>query len=283
MALVPWPSRTASASLNKARSYLRGAIGSPDLEADRVDRLGRVAAVMVEQYASGAPEAVQDEAVVRFAGYLAQSDFGTIVSETSVGDAKVEYTVTHQNAFRNSGAAMLLTRWRVRRAGVIGGKAAAPAPATQDEPQTQPNGMDVPTKLPQIRFFRVELVAGTSGFPEVSQWTAQQWIDNASAEVPGATTRGVSMAAPVYCYQAAYHYPQGGTQYEWAAVAVSDGDETPSHFRVSDSVQPDNWGTRWRQASGQAVIEGAAYDVYFWSPVVTAFPATLRFEWPLAA
>ena len=282
MALVPWPSKTATASLNKARAYLRGAIGSSDLGGDQVDRLGREAAAMVEQYAPGAPEAVQDEAVVRFAGYLAQSDFGGIVRE-GIGPREVEYTVNHASAFRNCGAAALLTRWRVRRAGVIGGKAAVPQPAAQDEPDEQPSEPNMPTKLPQVRFFRVELVAGTSGFPEVSQWTAQQWIDNASAEVPGATTRGVSMAAPVYCYQVAYHYPQGGTQYEWAAVAVPDGDEPPSHFRVSDSVQPDNWSTRWRQASGQAVIEGAAYDVYFWSPVVAAFPATLRFEWPLAA
>ena len=74
---------------------------------------------MVEQYAPGAPQALKDEAVIRFAGYLAGSDFGGIAKE-GIGPKEVEYTVNHAAMFRNSGAAALLSRWRVRRAGTIG-------------------------------------------------------------------------------------------------------------------------------------------------------------------
>ena len=86
---------------------------------DRAAELLAVATAMVEHYAPGAPGALQNEAVIRFAGYLAQSDFGSIMKE-GIGPRDVEYTVNHASAFRNSGAAMLLTRWRVRRAGAIG-------------------------------------------------------------------------------------------------------------------------------------------------------------------
>ena len=59
------------------------------------------------------------EALVRFAGYLLGSDYGGIAKET-VGPLDLEHVTNHANAFRNSGAAGLLSRWRVRRAGSIG-------------------------------------------------------------------------------------------------------------------------------------------------------------------
>ena len=74
---------------------------------------------MVEKYAPGAPAAIKNEAVHRFAGYLKQASFGAIAKD-SVGPLQIEYAVNHANAFRNSDAAMLLSRWRVRRAGKIG-------------------------------------------------------------------------------------------------------------------------------------------------------------------
>ena len=77
-----------------------------------------VASALIEQYAPGAPEALQNEACVRFAGYLASSDFGSIPKE-SIGPRSIDYVVNHASAWRNSGAAMLLSRWRVRRAGAI--------------------------------------------------------------------------------------------------------------------------------------------------------------------
>ena len=86
---------------------------------ERAAELLAVAAAMVEQYATGAPAALQNEAAIRFAGYLAQSDFGSIPKE-SIGPRSIDYVTNHASAWRNSGAAMLLSRWRVRRAGAIG-------------------------------------------------------------------------------------------------------------------------------------------------------------------
>ena len=74
---------------------------------------------MVERYAADAPQPLKDEAVIRFAGYLAQCDFGSHVKE-SLGPMDTEYVTNHAAMFRNSGAAALLNRWRVRRAGAIG-------------------------------------------------------------------------------------------------------------------------------------------------------------------
>ena len=118
MALSPWP--TSPAALAAAVTRLKEAAQGATLDSDeRAGELGAVAAAMVEQYAPGAPGALKDEAVIRFAGYLAQSDFGSIAKE-GIGPRDVEYVTNHASAFRNSGAAMLLTRWRVRRAGAIG-------------------------------------------------------------------------------------------------------------------------------------------------------------------
>ena len=123
--LSPWPPITSAANRVAAVKRLSEAIGgrtnldgTPNAEA--ANHLGEAAAAMVEDYAPGAPQALRDEAVIRFAGYLAGSDYGAIVSETSVASAQVTYVVNHSNAWRNSGAAMLLTRWRIRRAGAIG-------------------------------------------------------------------------------------------------------------------------------------------------------------------
>ena len=118
MALSPWP--TTPAAVTAAVARVKAAAQGAALDSDtRAAELGAVASAMVEQYAPGAPGALKDEAVIRFAGYLAQSDFGTIAKE-GIGPRDVEYVTNHASAFRNSGAAMLLTRWRVRRAGAIG-------------------------------------------------------------------------------------------------------------------------------------------------------------------
>ena len=81
-------------------------------------RVLAVATQVVEDYAPSAPGVLQNEAVIRFGGYLSQSDFGGIPEET-IGPKSVKYTVNHAAAFRNCGAAALLTRYRVRRAGAI--------------------------------------------------------------------------------------------------------------------------------------------------------------------
>ena len=116
--LSPWPASTAAASLTAAQAALRDALGATPSN-DRIDRLGATAAAMVEQYAPAAPQPLKNEAVIRFAGYLKEANFGARRSD-KVGDLEAEYAANHAAMFRNSGAAALLSRWRVRRAGAIG-------------------------------------------------------------------------------------------------------------------------------------------------------------------
>lgn len=91
------------------------------LGADETDaaRLLAVAAALVTDYAPGAPDALANEATIRFAGYLGSADWGD-ASRLAAGPVVVESVTNHAAAFRNSGAAMLLTRYRVRRAGAVG-------------------------------------------------------------------------------------------------------------------------------------------------------------------
>ena len=116
MDLSPWP--TEDADLARAVIRLSNEVKGAAETFERTDQLGAVAAARVEEYAPGAPQVLKDEAVIRFAGYLAQSDFGTIRKE-QIGPQSFEYVTNHAAAFRNSGAAALITRWKIRRAGAI--------------------------------------------------------------------------------------------------------------------------------------------------------------------
>ena len=86
---------------------------------DRAARVLKVATRAVLDYAPGAPGALLNEAAIRFGGYLLSSDFGAVRKE-AVGPFDTEYQMNHAAAFRNSGAAALLTRHKVRRGGAIG-------------------------------------------------------------------------------------------------------------------------------------------------------------------
>lgn len=114
--LSPWP--TSPVAITNATAYLRPLIGG-DLTDERIQALGATASARIEDYAPRAPQALKNEAAVRFAGYLAQSDYGAVADE-SVGPRSVTYTTNHAAMFRNCGAAGLLTRHRRRRAGSIG-------------------------------------------------------------------------------------------------------------------------------------------------------------------
>ena len=89
---------------------------------DRATRVLPVAVQMVTDYAPAAPEALRDEAAIRFGSYLLTGDPGT-TRTGSVGDMTAEFIVNHGAAFRTSGAAMLLTRYKRRRAAPIDGGA----------------------------------------------------------------------------------------------------------------------------------------------------------------
>ena len=86
---------------------------------DRATRVLPVAQRVVADYAPDAPEELRDEATIRFGGYLLGSGYGEMRSQ-SLGEKNLEFTVNHAAAFRNCGAAALLTGYKRRRAGSIG-------------------------------------------------------------------------------------------------------------------------------------------------------------------
>ena len=126
MALSPWPATTSAAARTAAANRLSAAVGGRTLAADgtvdmdATNALGETASALVEAYAPNAPQSVKDEAVIRSGGYLSGSDFGTVIKESGLPGHEAEYVTNHSSMFRNSGAAALLTRWRIRRAGAIG-------------------------------------------------------------------------------------------------------------------------------------------------------------------
>ena len=82
-------------------------------------RLLPVSVALVERYAPDAPEAVQNEATIRCAGWLIESPAGPFRSETT-GDVRSGYDTSRAlGALRHSGAMGLLSPWKVRRAGAI--------------------------------------------------------------------------------------------------------------------------------------------------------------------
>ena len=86
------------------------------------DRLYAVAVNQVQEYAVRAPSPNKHEAILRYAGYLWQSGdphgSGALRGET-FGPKSLEFVSNHSAAFRNSGAAAVLTRWKRRRAGAV--------------------------------------------------------------------------------------------------------------------------------------------------------------------
>ena len=81
-------------------------------------RLLAVASELVTRYAPDAPAAIQNEAVIRTAGWLAEQPAAAITGETE-GDIRTAYAPTMQSALRHSGAMALLSPWKIRRAGAV--------------------------------------------------------------------------------------------------------------------------------------------------------------------
>ena len=120
--LSPWP--TVSAELSTAISTLKDAI-EPGAANEKIERLGAVASARVEQYAPDAPDPIRTESLILFAGYLNESagdGFGAVRSQSIDLDSvtlQTDSVSNHAAAFRNCGAAGLLSPWKVRRAGSI--------------------------------------------------------------------------------------------------------------------------------------------------------------------
>ena len=102
-------------AVSLTEAQLEGALG---IEADHAERLLPVAVEMVERYAPGAPAAIQNEAAIRAAGYLAEMPAAGVRSE-AVADVSTSYAASHVSALRHSGAMALLSPYKVRRAGSI--------------------------------------------------------------------------------------------------------------------------------------------------------------------
>ena len=84
-----------------------GIYAQPSIETNaRVRVILEAAIVMVEAYAPSAPEAIQNQATIRLVGYMHDSPLAP------------EYR-SHSNPMAFSGAASLLSPYRVRRAGAI--------------------------------------------------------------------------------------------------------------------------------------------------------------------
>ena len=81
--------------------------GDTQQETAILTRLLSVGTALVQKHAPNAPEAVQNEAVVRLAGYL--FDQPTVTARQG-----------YASALRNSGARALLLPWRVVGVGVVG-------------------------------------------------------------------------------------------------------------------------------------------------------------------
>ena len=77
-----------------------------------------VGTALVERYAPDAPEALQNEAVIRVVGWLVGTNPASVVSE-SVGSLETSYAVGQKSALRHSGAMALLSPWKVRRGGAV--------------------------------------------------------------------------------------------------------------------------------------------------------------------
>lgn len=82
-------------------------------------RLLSVATELVNRYASGAPDSMLNEAVIRVAGYLSDQP-SSARTRSIVGPISESYRADHLSALRNSGAMALLSPWKVRRGGAIG-------------------------------------------------------------------------------------------------------------------------------------------------------------------
>ena len=123
MAVIMSPVPTDADLLAAALDVLARAVGIGNVRpltaehAADAERVMSVASALVERYAPTAPQPAKNEAVIRCAGALIQSDFGGIASE-ELGGRVVSYTTQPGGGwspFRRSGAMALLSPWRVRR------------------------------------------------------------------------------------------------------------------------------------------------------------------------
>ena len=115
MALSPWPD--PGSDRDDAIALLAAAL-PPSADAAR---LGPVCSALTERFASGAPDSVKSESVIRVCAWLFQRSPGVRAQSVRLGGAvALESTFSAATgALSNSGAKSLLAPWRARRAGAI--------------------------------------------------------------------------------------------------------------------------------------------------------------------
>ena len=126
MTAQPFPpppkSKMASTGVTLTASAFAKVLGIDPQNADDLataTRLLAVASAVVARYAPSAPGVLMNEAALRFGAYLFNTRDTLGIATLSTGRIDVGLQYLHGPAFRNSGAAMLLSPWRIRRAGPI--------------------------------------------------------------------------------------------------------------------------------------------------------------------
>ena len=107
------------AAITLTVAQVKFATGIGTLSDTDATRLGSMAAALVEKYAEDAPDGVKLEAAMRCVGWWTQSA-AFPVSSRSWGEAgSVDYALNKLNPILHSGAAMILTPWRIHSMGVV--------------------------------------------------------------------------------------------------------------------------------------------------------------------
>ena len=119
MALSPWPNAGTQARTVSIAKLKRRVSGLSSADDATVAELGETASAVIEEYAPLAPQAVKDEAIIRYVGYINQAPPGSI-QKIGLPDIDIEFRqAPPASSFQLSGAKALLTRWKIRRAGTI--------------------------------------------------------------------------------------------------------------------------------------------------------------------
>ena len=106
---------TASELVDATHYAFAGRKVSAEAHLAEATRLLPVAKAVCEKHGGDSlPEAILNEGIIRFSGYLLEGRFGAFVSnQTKIPPS------SHAAAFQNSGAKMLVSPWKKRRAGRI--------------------------------------------------------------------------------------------------------------------------------------------------------------------
>ena len=186
-------------------------LGTTDAETAQATRLLAYATEAVEKHAPGedVPVTIQNEAVVRLSGYL--------FDQPTAGRG-----AAYANALRNSGAAAILSPYRIHRAGSVEGSVAAQAAA--DEPHVDQIARDAAAAN----------AAAISALPAATPHVDQTARDAAAAAQATADEGG------------------SGTPLEVATDELHSSSSTPLVNAAAHAVDDTNWSNL--QADGADVV-----------------------------